>query len=150
MTYCTSIRYVHQGSRLTLLFLASSLVPRRYVDDAVGVDVKGDLDLRDTSRGWRNTNLHTVTHSYTHSHTQTHSHTHRHARMHARARTHTQAGRQITTGLPRASLTCFTLLWELYHIHRHVRFSNLPFEALYIDSSLPHTIVVPYQLMGYT
>lgn len=39
------------GTTLTLLFPACSLVLGRDVHDAVGVDVKGDLDLRNTTRG---------------------------------------------------------------------------------------------------
>ena len=36
------------------LFLAARLVLGRDVDDAVGVDIEGDLDLRDASRRRRN------------------------------------------------------------------------------------------------
>lgn len=39
------------GTTLTLLFSARSLVLGGDMHDAVGVNVKGDLDLRNTSRG---------------------------------------------------------------------------------------------------
>lgn len=42
---------VRQCHRLTLLLAARALVLGRDVDDAVGVDVEGDLDLRDPSWG---------------------------------------------------------------------------------------------------
>ena len=45
---------------LTLLLLPGSLVARRHVDDAVSVDVEGDLDLGNSSRGRRNANLNII------------------------------------------------------------------------------------------
>src|SRR5579884_3991382 len=42
------------GLDADLLFLAGRLVLGRDVDDAVGVDVEGDLDLRHAARGRRN------------------------------------------------------------------------------------------------
>lgn len=38
---------------LTLLLAACAFVLCRHMDDAVGVDVECDLDLRDSARGWR-------------------------------------------------------------------------------------------------
>ena len=37
-----------------LLFTARAFITRRNVDNAVGVNVERDLDLRHTTRGWRN------------------------------------------------------------------------------------------------
>ncbi|KAH7664836.1 Protein DHS-20 [Aphelenchoides avenae] len=39
--------------RRTLLLLSGAAVTRRDVDDAVGVDVEGDLNLGDAARRWR-------------------------------------------------------------------------------------------------
>lgn len=38
---------------LTLLLAACAFVLGRHMDDAIGVDVECDLDLRDSTRGWR-------------------------------------------------------------------------------------------------
>ena len=41
--------------RLTLLLFASSMVPRMDVDNTIGINVKGHLDLWHTTRSWGNT-----------------------------------------------------------------------------------------------
>merc|ERR1712087_488655 len=38
-----------------LIRLATGLVLSRYIEDAIRVDIESDLNLRDTTRGWRNT-----------------------------------------------------------------------------------------------
>ena len=80
------------GCGLTLLFLASSLVSGRHVDDAVGVNVKCNFDLWDTSRGGRDTDLQ---HSHGYSESQSHTQARPHADTHrdTRAHMHTHADR---------------------------------------------------------
>ena len=50
--------------RLTLLFFSCALISGRNIYDTVGINVKSYFNLRDTSWGWRNTDLKKVVHLY--------------------------------------------------------------------------------------
>ncbi len=50
-----SVAETARGLDADLLLLAGRLVFRRYVHDAIGIDIKGDLDLRDAARCRRDT-----------------------------------------------------------------------------------------------